>query len=280
MHSLRAVIFDGEERDTLQSVGQIIQQTTAMRQRKLPSYDNTGIDIVNFPATPMQLNRNHCLCLAALTVLLSIICTGFYWQYGKLVNQEFDVSTDDIQALLSNQVQAPAKQAITLDQLQRLALMGKIEIEEPPAPPTLEEIPESTQMLELSGVFASEGTLAAALIKVDGNSPSYFTIGSEVTAGTLLFAVTNNGVTLKSENGYEKLIFKRNDIWAISTANTLQTAGPIPLIRTTDTLTTKTPTKIREYSKPEPIKYLPNTPVIADGTLEQRLNQIRAAIKR
>ncbi|GAA4107114.1 hypothetical protein GCM10022414_38000 [Zhongshania borealis] len=158
--------------------------------------------------------------------------------------------------------------------------MGKFEIEEPPAPPTLEEIPESTQMLELSGVFASQGTLAAALIRVDGSSPSYFTIGSEVTAGTLLFAVTNNGVTLKSENGYEKLIFKRNDIWAISTANTLQTAEPIPLIRTTDTLTTKTPTKIREYSKPEPIKYLPNTPVIADGTLEQRLNQIRAAIKR
>lgn len=246
----------------------------------MPSYDNAGIEIVNFPTTPLQLNRNHWACFAVLTLLLSVICTGFYWQYRKLVNQEFDVSTDNIHALLSNQAQLPVAPTITLDQLQKLALMGKVEVTEAPTPPTLEEIPESTQMLELSGVFASEGTLAAALIKVDGSSPSYFTIGSEVTAGTLLFAVTNSGVTLKSENGYEKLIFKRNNIWAISTTNTLQTTEPMPLIRTTDTLTTKTPTKIREYSKPEPIKYLPNTPMIADGTLEQRLEQIRAAIKR
>lgn len=238
---------------------------------------------MNFPISPLTLSRSHWACLAILAALLTVASAGFNWQYEMLTNQKFTISTEDLQTQLARQSPSTPLPQIGLNQLQRLALMGKVEVAQPLAPPELEEIPESTQMLELSGVFAGHGTLAAALIKVDGSSPKYFTIGSEVTSGTQLFAVTNNGVTLKSENGYEKLIFKRNNIWAISTANTLPSAdrpATIELVTASAARPTAKAVKEVDYNKPQPITYLPNAPLIADGTLEQRLNQIRDVLKR
>lgn len=221
------------------------------------------------------------LCLTMAAALLTAITFLFQWHYQNLLEKPAKADANDLQAVLAAQVTPPPTPLITAHQLYALALMGRVNIAKPKSPPALEDLPVTQKMLTLSGVFASDqGTIAAALIKVNDNLPSYFTLGSEVIPGTQLFSVTNNGVTLKSEEGFEKLVFKRHDIWVSSTANNLLT--PAPTITTPNQSPSSAPVSLPEHHHPNRTahRYLPDVPQVADGTLEERLLQIRDALKR
>lgn len=151
-------------------------------------------------------------------VLLAFFLAGtailFKWHSGFIFNATPSNNAEDIELFNQALSPPPKPSRVSIPQLTELALMGKYQAPKSTAPPKLDDIPETALELSLQGVFASKDkSLSAALIKVDKETPDYFTIGSEIDPGLVIAAIDNDGVTLKSEEGYEKLVFKHPDIW-------------------------------------------------------------------
>ena len=151
---------------------------------------------------------------AAVMVLLSIMAISYTYMIDqRYLNRPFPKLTT--QALPSAKNRAASPQLAPLSDIRTLTLMGRVPLpEEAVASLTLEDIPDTQLNLVLIGVFASESAeVAAALIRVNGGHPHYYRVGQEVVDGTTLEIVATDGVTLRSGNAYEKLMFAHSKIW-------------------------------------------------------------------
>ena len=172
--------------------------------------------------------------------------------------------------------------------------MGQKPVE--PAPltvPAIEDIPDTTLNLTLMGVFASEDpSVAAALIKVSGQSPKYFRMGAEVVPGATLEIVAADGITLRSAQAYEKLMFARNGIWKETPAASLaelQSRRPAPALPQRQA-PTNDPAQALPVHRPAQATHTPltttaahtstanRTESVAHLSLQERLARLRASM--
>ena len=219
------------------------------------------------------------LAISLPAVALAGIASVFFWHKSLLLAPQTYSFTAEIERIRAALTPPPPPSIISVEELYTLHLMGRYEDPEPETPPSFEDIPETQLELSLKGVFSSKtGGLAAALIQVDQQRPKYYTLGSDISEGIQLVAVGRDGVTLKTEEGYEKLLFKKIDIWNSSVATVSFTPSPeIPRPSEKGLIDDVVDKAFK--SEPTDVPLMPGLNR-AQGSLEDRLKFIREKLKR
>tara|TARA_Y100000588_G_scaffold8645_1_gene9838 strand:- start:2629 stop:3339 length:711 start_codon:yes stop_codon:yes gene_type:complete len=226
---------------------------------------------------PIRFPRWLAISLPAVAV--AGIASLFFWHKSLLLAPQTHSFTAEIERIRAAITPPAAPSVISVEELYKLQLMGRYEEPKPDAPPSFEDIPETQLELSLKGVFSSKtGGLAAALIQVDQQRPKYYTLGSQISEGIQLVAVGSDGVTLKTEEGYEKLLFKKIDIWSSSVATVSFTPSPeIPRPSEKDVIDDVVDQSLKNAPTEAPL--MPGLNRV-QGSLEDRLKFIREKLKR
>lgn len=217
--------------------------------------------------------------VAVGALLITALAYAYYLDSRVLARPLSQLTVTDIP---TPRVEKPRQVLIPVAQMRALALMGKQVVEPKLAPvPMIEEIPDTQLNLTLMGVFASQDVaIAAALIKVGSESPKYFRVGQDVVPGTKLEIVAADGVTLRSEQAYEKLMFAHSGIWSSSPATSLAELQPKQPVRFQPAPAERPDAVPASFQAQKPATSTParvaSTDSVAHLTLQERLARLRA----
>lgn len=221
--------------------------------------------------------------IAVGALLISGLAYAYYLDSRVLARPLSQLTVTDIQ---TPKAEKPRQALIPVEQMRSLALMGREVIEPEPEPvPLIEDIPDTQLNLTLMGVFASQdAAIAAALIKVDSESPKYFKVGQDIVPGTKLEIVAADGVTLRSDQSYEKLMFAHSSIWSSSPTTSLAELQPKRPVRTEQPTQAERPNAVpasfqtQQPAPPSKPARVVGTDSVAHLTLQERLARLRATM--